>query len=143
MLADGPAHGAIFLVDRAGLLQEAGGDFRDRTGCPAAAKLAGRRFHAIQGPEEIHGRRPARGQVGGDLFQALEDGGLVLPCRGLQPEADAIGRGDADGRGPADPQQLDRFPDRFHVAAIDLDQLDRQPRLVDHPQVAVRTAEPL
>ena len=129
MLADGPAHGAIFFVDRAGLLQEAGGDFCDRP----AAEFAARRFHAIQGPEEIDGRRPARGQVGGDLFQSLEESGLVLPGRGLQTEADAVGRGDADGRGPADPQHLDRFPDRFHVAAIDLDQLDRQPRLVDHP----------
>ena len=77
------------------------------------------------------------------MFQALEEGILVLPGHGLQAEADPVGRGDADGRGPADPQHLDRLPDRFHVVAIDLDQFDRQPRLVDHPQVAVRPANPL
>ena len=40
MLADGPAHGAVFFVDRAGLLQQAGGDFgrpAGREALPAAA----------------------------------------------------------------------------------------------------------
>ena len=30
-----------------------------------------------------------------------------------------------------------------HVAAVDLDELDRQPRLVDQPQVPVDAADPV
>ena len=44
---------------------------------------------------------------------------------------------------PRTRNMLDRLPDRLHVAAIDLDELDRQQRLVDHPQVAVRAADPV
>ena len=45
--------------------------------------------------------------------------------------------------GPRGPAAADRLPDRFHVAAVDLDQLDGQARLVDHPQVAIRAADPV
>ncbi len=45
--------------------------------------------------------------------------------------------------GAAHLQRLDGRPHLFHAAAVDFDQLDRQPRLVDHPQAPVNVAEPM
>ncbi len=58
--------------------------------------------------------------------------------RGPRPEHRPVRRRDPDRRRTADPQRLDRLPDRRHVPAVDLDELGRQPRLVDQPQEARR-----
>ena len=73
----------------------------------------------------------------------MKKGRLVAAGGVLHAETHAVGRGDADGRRAADAKRLDGFPHRLHVAAFDLDALDRQPRLVDQPQAAVDAADPV
>ena len=43
---------------------------------------------------------------------------------------------------PRTRSELDRLPDRRHVAAVDLDELRRQPGLVDQPQVTPSPRRP-
>ena len=43
----------------------------------------------------------------------------------------------------ADAQRFDGLPTGLDVAAVDLDELDRQPRLVDQPQMAIDAADPV
>ena len=61
---------------------------------------------------------------------------------GLQPDAHAVGRGDADRRGPAHAQAANGLEHRFHVAALEMRDLGGQSRLIEQPQIAVGAAEP-
>ena len=61
----------------------------------------------------------------------------------LHAKTHAISGGHADGRRAANPQHLDGFPRGLDVAAVDFDKLDRQPRLVDQPQMPIDSADPM
>ena len=111
---------------------------------PSAGREAdGGSFHPLQGPEQVDGRRAAGGQIVGRFVQPLKERRLIASGDILHAETQAVRRGDADGRRAADAQRFDGFPHRLHVAAFDFDELDRQPRLVDHSQAAVDAADPM
>ncbi len=135
--ADRAAHLPVFFVDGPGLSQEPCGNLVSRL----AAKPRGRSLHPVQRPEQVDRRRAAGCKIVGDLFEPLPQGACVAH-NVLDPEADTIGGGDADGRRTSDAQRLDGFPDGLNIAAVDFDQLGRQPRLVDQPQVAIDVADP-
>ncbi len=73
-------------------------------------------------------------------MHVLDDGPDIAPGgqRVLAAEDRAERRRDADRRRAADAKRLDRFPDRRHVAAIEVDELGGKPRLVDHADEARR-----
>ena len=117
---------------------KAGGDFRGRS----AAEPGGSRLHPLQGPEKVDGRGPAGGQVGGYFVQPAEEGRLIAGGRRLQAHANAVGRGDADGRGPADAQRLMASHTASTLRHSISTNSARQQRLVDQPQAAVEAADP-
>ncbi len=61
----------------------------------------------------------------------------------MQSDDHPIGGGDADGRGAADAESFDGFPNRLDVGAIDFDEFDGQEGLVDEAQMAVHAADPV
>ena len=64
----------------------------------------------------------------------MKEGRFVVKGHGLEADADTIGGCNADGRRAAHPEHLDGLPYGFHGTALDLDQVDRQQRLIDQPQ---------
>jgi hypothetical protein len=71
-----------------------------------------------------------------------EEGVFGVPFGLLQSEDDAIRGGDADRRCAADAELLDGFPDGFDARASQLDQFERQARLVDQRESATFIAGP-
>ena len=93
----------------------------------------------VEGPEQVDGRRPARAELDGRRAEGAAEPSPPPPWArtGWPPSTAAVSRGDADRRRTADPERPDRLPDGGHVAAVDPDELGRQPRLVDQPDVPV------
>ena len=89
------------------------GSFPDRDGVVAVGNPfgLGQTGHAIQGPEEVHGRGAAGGQVVAYLLELREESLLIPSGGGLQADADAVGRGDLG-------KSLSR-PDRVLAALLD------------------------
>ena len=139
MGADGTAHLAVFLVNRPGFGQQIGGDRIRRL---RAAEIRGRLLHPLDRPKQVDGRGAAGGQEVGNFIQPGEPGGFVGAGRRLHADTHAVGGGDADRRSTTHAKHLYRFPNGLHVAAIDVDKLHRQPRLVDQPQMPVHLADP-
>jgi hypothetical protein len=100
-------------------------------------------LHALQGPEEVDGGRPARSQMRGRRPKALSKADLGLAKMLVHPHQDAHRRHYADGRRSADAQGADGFPDFFDGTAIPVSKLHWQARLVDQAHEAVDTADPL
>ena len=99
-------------------------------------------LHAVQRPEEIHGRGPAGAQVVGHLLEAIAYRREVWPrsaaCRGRRrtpPRRRWPGR-----RGTR--STLDRLPDVLDGAAVAVVQPRRQQSLVDEADEAVDAADP-
>ena len=118
--ADGVAHGPVLFMNRPGL--------RKQVSFPKCGFL-----HSLQSPEQIHRRRPAGSEIGGDYVQI---------AAGLQAHDHAIRGRNPNRRRASHPQLLDRFPHRFHRAALNFQQLRRQASLVDQNEVAAFIADP-
>src|SRR5438128_2852716 len=99
-------------------------------------------FESIERPEEVHGRRPARAEIVGHLLELGRVGAAVAPDKLLHAEDDAHGGGDADGGSATNAQRPNRLPDLFDGAAIAVDDLRWQLRLIDEPDMAVGAADP-
>ena len=132
--SDRPAHLPVLLVDGPGLGQQRGGDFARAIGREAARRPV---FIRSSAQNRLTAVGPAGGQVVGRFVKSAKNAASSASGDVLHAQAHAVRGGDPDGRGPADPQHLDRLPNGLHVAALDLDELDRQPRLIDQPQMPV------
>src|SRR5262245_45072545 len=60
----------------------------------------------------------------------------------MEPKNNPHGRRDADGRRSAHAQRADRLPHLLRRAAVAIDQLRRQQRLIDEPHMPVDAADP-
>ncbi len=131
--AEGAIGGDVLVVDGAGLAlqhQPQGLDV-------ARVVLRVDAPHALDGPEEIHGRRSGCREGAADLVE------LAAELFALQPahtERDAHGGRDADGRRAADHHVFDRARDLTIVAVDAIDFTHGQQTLIDHDD---STARPL
>ena len=119
----------VLVVDRERLALEQRPD-RVRGAVAVAREDAA---HALDGPEEIHGRRARRGE---GAAEALEVAGGVGGAQRARAERDTHGRRDADRRRAADDHVLDGARDLAVVAIDAVDLARRQHALVEHDHAA-------
>ena len=120
----------VLVVNRASL---GGEPVLDLIGRLARGRRLGKHaLHAIDGPEEVDGRRA---RVGHHLAQLVElTGELGRSGCGALPHAkrQSHGRGDANRRRASDHHRLDRFRDVLRALAGHVDLRARQLALIDH-----------
>src|SRR5262249_50157879 len=108
-----------------------------------SGQLAGATPHAVECPEEIHGRGATGAEIGTDFIEASQESVAASAEVALQPDDDAHCGGDADGGGAANAQTADGFPDFLDGAAVPVLQGGRQERLVNEPNEPPAVADPL
>ena len=130
--ADRAAHCGILVADLHSLFREDPLELARLV----VHRRGGNLLHALQRPEKVDRRRPRLRQVVGRLVHLADQGRTGLRVGRLHGDHHAHRRRDADGRRAAHLQRLDRAPELLHVGGLDIDQLARQLRLVDHPHAA-------
>ena len=99
---------------------------------PCGARPLVNRFHPLQGPEEVPGRRPRPLEALVDLLEIAVDRAARLRAQGHGAQDEAVGRGDADRRRAADDHLLDGLGHLDVGAAADVGLLPGELALVDH-----------
>ncbi len=94
---------------------------------------AGCGAHPIERGEQIHGCGPACCEIIAYFIHF---------ATGLNANANAVRRGNADGRCAAHAQLLDGLPHIFHRAAVEIHCFRRQSRLIEQHEVAAGVTMP-
>src|SRR5439155_8240011 len=90
--------------------------------------------HAVERPEEVHGRRPRRREPLDCGFQVPQKRIERVRATGARGESDAERRGHTDRRRAAHDEGADRRGDVFPGCALVLDFFSRESRLVEEDQ---------
>jgi hypothetical protein len=127
--AERPVHGDVLLVNRERLALE------ERAQRVGRAVLVPREHlpHPLDGPEEVHRRRPRGGE---GAAEAIELARRVAP-QGAGAERDAHRGRDADGGCAANDHVLDGARDLAMIAVDPIHLARRQQTLVDHDHASV------
>lgn len=135
----GMAHGAIFLMDRAGLEEEGGEEGGERG---IGIGLIERAGHAIESPEEVDGGRAALGELLDGLAEMLMNLVWGEGSGFAGSHADTVGGSDADGRSAADAEGADGFDDLVNGGAVKPKGLFGELGLVEQFQAAAVCLDP-
>jgi hypothetical protein len=140
VLADAPAGFLILVADRLGLILER--RFRLRRCRAGTGERTQARFHPVERPEKVDGRRPGGGEAGFGLEEFRENPGVAGSTGIPYGEVSAVSRRYADRRGSPHPELIDGFPYLGLSPEAEEDNLVGQEGLVENHERAFAVVEP-
>ena len=138
---DGRTQFAVLIVNRPGSGEQGGGKV---VGGGRRRQRRDRGERPLHRPAEVHGRGACRGEqfAAGEHVGPGSVGGKAVANRLARGDHEAVGPGDADRRGAADPQTLDRLDDGIDITAGDPLEAGGQTRLIEDVELASGIADP-